>query len=123
MQRLRKNNGRYQGECIEIDQVLREIEQLAAQSGWERETLLVSQTHSLPAFRRTASSPGQRIYISTGIHGDEPAGPLAALKLFQENQWPESISLWLIPCLNPVGYVRNCRENEDGFDLNRDYRS
>ena len=122
MQRLGKNNGSYQGECIDIHEVLREIEALAAATGWEAVPLAVVENNKLPAFRRTPDSQ-QRIYISTGIHGDEPAGPLAALKLFQENLWPQNVGIWLIPCLNPAGYVRNCRENEEGVDLNRDYRA
>ena len=65
----------------------------------------------------------KHLYISTGIHGDEPAGPLAVRKLFQDNQWPSDLNLWLIPCLNPLGFVQNARGNEEGIDLNRDYRS
>src|SRR5438093_909317 len=123
MPRLGKNNGSYQGERIEIHQVLREIERLAAASGWHRDPLSISETTVLPGFRRLVQDPGARLYISSGIHGDEPAGPLAVLKLFQQNQWPERLSLWLIPCLNVGGYVLNRRENEEGIDLNRDYRS
>src|SRR5438552_13536089 len=123
MQRLGKNNGRYQGECIDIHSILREIEERAAATGWERDPLLLSQQNVLPAFRRAGAEVSPCVYISSGIHGDEPAGPLAVLKLFQQNQWPQGVSVWLVPCLNPAGYVRNCRENEEGVDLNRDYRS
>src|SRR5260221_6766296 len=103
MQRLGKNNGSYQGEGIDIHQVLAEIEQLAADAGWERDPIVVSESHALPAFRRVVSDSRERIYISTGIHGDEPAGPPAVLKPFQQEHWPDNISLWLIPCLNPAG--------------------
>jgi predicted deacylase len=56
------------------------------------------------------------------MHGDEPAGPLAALRLLQENQWPANAELWFCPCLNPVGFILNRRENGQGIDLNRQYR-
>ena len=79
--------------------------------------LLALHRPSSPATRHPS-----RIYLSTGIHGDEPAGPLAALRLLQENQWPENAELWFCPCLNPMGFVLNRRENADGKDLNRDYR-
>ena len=62
-----------------------------------------------------------RIYISTGIHGDEPAGPLAARLLLQENAWPPGLELRLCPCLNPTGFALNRRENREGLDLNRQY--
>src|SRR6266487_294300 len=112
MQRLGKNIGSYQGEGIDIHQVLAEIEQLAGDAGWERDPIIVSEGHTLPAFRRIVSHLRESIYISTGIHGDEPAGPLAVLRLFQQKHWPDKISLWLIPCLNPAGSLRNSRENE-----------
>ncbi len=64
---------------------------------------------------------GSRVYISTGIHGDEPAGPLAVRQLLQENQWPEGLDLWLCPCLNPTGFALTRRENDEGADLNREY--
>jgi len=67
--------------------------------------------------------PSTRIYISTGIHGDEPAGPLAALKLVHENRWPKNAEIYLLPCLNPTGFTLNRRESSEGKDLNRDYRN
>jgi predicted deacylase len=44
------------------------------------------------------------------------------LRLLQENRWPENAELWFCPCLNPMGFVLNRRENAGGRDLNRDYR-
>jgi len=69
--------------------------------------------------RPTSHAP--RIYLSTGIHGDEPAGPLAVRRLLQEDAWPPGVDLWLCPCLNPTGFELNRRENWAGLDLNRQY--
>ena len=63
-----------------------------------------------------------RIYLSAGIHATNLPGPLAALRLLRENHWPPSAELWFCPCLNPMGFVLNRRENPVGRDLNRDYR-
>jgi hypothetical protein len=122
MRRLGLNVDAYKGETINITQVLYDLEQLAATTGWERDPLKVSEKNALPAFRRLPANMGRRIYLSSGIHGDEPAGPLAILELFQQNQWPDDLGLWIIPCLNPSGFLLNRRENEAGVDLNRDYR-
>jgi hypothetical protein len=127
MQRLGKNHGGYRGETIDIRTVLRDIEIAAQQHGWNSEVFNQTSEFKFLALRRPpisphASCPALRIYISTGIHGDEPAGPLAALHLLQENQWPANVELWLCPCLNPMSFVLNRRENADGKDLNRDYR-
>lgn len=124
MQRLGKNRGGYHGEAIDIAAILREIELAAEQHGWNSEVFYRTAEFKLSALRRAASrnpNPPSRIYISTGIHGDEPAGPLAALHLLQENRWPNDVEIILLPCLNPVGFARNQRENGQGIDLNRDY--
>jgi len=83
---------------------------------------LVSAKQCEDGSEAETAQPSTKIYLSTGIHGDEPAGPLAALRLLQENQWPANVELWFCPCLNPIGFVLNRRENADGRDLNRDYR-
>jgi protein MpaA len=42
--------------------------------------------------------------------------------LLQDDQWPDELTFWLCPCLNPTGFPLNKRENAHGADLNRDYR-
>lgn len=121
-QRLGKNRGAYLGETIDINQVLRDDLDAARKCGWQIEEIPVSDQLDLLAFRRVVGAPRRRLYISTGIHGDEPAGPLAVRQLLQENHWPDHADIWLCPCLNPTGFPLNRRENADGVDLNRDYR-
>ena len=125
MQRLGQNHGGYHGETIEIRTVLREVEAAAQQAGWFAEVFHTSEGFNWLALRRIPSRvlrPAPRLYLSTGIHGDEPAGPLAALRLLRENRWPADCDITLLPCLNPRGFQHNRRENELGIDLNRDYR-
>lgn len=128
MQKLGKNHGGYLGETIDIRSVLREVETEAHRHNWKWETFHEQGELKLCALRRqpaTAGSDrtGKRIYISAGIHGDEPAGPLAALKLLRENRWSDQAEIILLPCLNPIGFTLNRRENAEGIDLNRDYRN
>jgi protein MpaA len=124
VKRLGKNKGGYHGETIDIRTVLRETEDAAKRHGWTSEVFHSADNFDWLALHRAAlgSQPSAKIYISTGIHGDEPAGPLAALRLIQENRWPASAEIFLLPCLNPIGFARNTRENAGGLDLNRDYR-
>ena len=124
VQKLGKNHGGYHGETIDIRAVLHDIETAAQRRGWSLEIFHDTGEFRLFALYRTcrAEAKRRRIYISAGIHGDEPAGPLAALRLLQENKWPANIELWFCPCLNPMGFVLNRRENDKGNDLNRDYR-
>jgi hypothetical protein len=132
--RLCKNINSYLGETIDIGAVLSDCLATARKHNWSIEEIQVPQKPSLFALTRPPSPITQissvdsarndhasRIYISTGIHGDEPAGPLAVRQLLQENEWPANASIWVVPCLNPTGFQLNRRENDQGQDLNRDY--
>jgi hypothetical protein len=127
VQKLGKNHGGYHGEAIDIRAVLRDVQAAAQEHGWTSDIFHESAGFKWLALHHLPPSsiihhPSTRIYLSTGIHGDEPAGPLAALKLIHENRWPKNAEIFLLPCLNPTGFTLNRRENADGFDLNRDYR-
>ena len=126
LQRLGRNIKRYSGETIDIHDVLGDCVAAARAGGWEVEEICAAPKRMLGLIRRAppgAASARQRrrVYLSSGIHGDEPAGPLAARQLLQENAWPEGLDLWMCPCLNPMGFALNQRENGDGLDLNRQY--
>ena len=65
-------------------------------------------------------SPTGGVYLSAGIHGDEPASTEGLL------HWAESntailreLPCMIFPCLNPWGLVNNSRLDEAGLDLNR----
>lgn len=74
-------------------------------------------------WRRSATQGcGSHVLISAGIHGDEPAGCLAMLRLMEEQRLAPDIEWTIFPALNPWGLQRGCRDNRDGIDLNRDYR-
>jgi len=121
MQRLGKNLGGYFGEQIDIREILREIEAVARRNHWQVEAFHTAGELKWLALRRKPAQARFRVYLSTGLHGDEPAGPLAALQLLVENSWPENVEICFLPCLNPLGFVNNRRENQQGIDLNRDY--
>jgi protein MpaA len=83
------------------------------------------ETPSVPllALTKRTAGPHPRIYLSSGIHGDEPAPPLALLRLLERGYFDARAIWFLCPLLNPVGLARGTRENADGVDLNRDYRN
>ena len=126
MQRLNKNNGGYFGETVDLKRLWRDVDQAARDHGWRSESFHQAVDFNFLALHRPPLAVGvgqsvSRIYISTGIHGDEPAGPLAAVRLLQEDHWPGGAEIILHPCLNPTGFSLNRRDNGQGIDLNRDY--
>ncbi len=67
------------------------------------------------------------VVLSAGIHGDEPAGVEAALRFIETQAETGALlncaSFLVFPCDNPYGYERDTRENWQGVDLNRRFRS
>lgn len=133
MRQLSRNHDGYHGETIAIETVLADLRTAARAQGWREELRPVPGVGGLVTLQRPAqagaapgSGPGRtvapRVYLSAGIHGDEPAGPLAVRELFVRRRWPAALEFYVCPCLNPTGIALNRRENAAGVDLNRDYR-
>ena len=70
-------------------------------------------------------------YIST-MHGDEVTGVVMCLNLsdylLTNYSFLERVStivnnadIWIVPCMNPYGYINNTRYNATGMDLNRSF--
>jgi murein peptide amidase A len=76
----------------------------------------------LRAFTKRTPGRKPRIYLSSGIHGDEPAPPLALLSMIESGDFDNRATWFLCPLLNPAGFITGVRENAAGTDLNRDYR-
>src|SRR5262245_25673703 len=80
------------------------------------------EKYSLPCFRfcgPNASDP-IRIGLFAAIHGDEPAGALAAVRFLSEMAkepvLAENFLLQIYPLCNPTGYEDNTRESRRGRD-------
>lgn len=66
-------------------------------------------------------TPGGTVILVVGvIHGNENAG-LPILDRLGELPVPAGYDLWLLPLLNPDGYVNDVRGNANGVDLNRNF--
>ena len=92
----------------------------AAEAAGFSATLLADlEAGPLVAWERPGNGP--RVYLSAGIHGDEPAGPLALLELLRQGFFTSPVQWSVCPMLNPSGLVASSRGNACGVDLNRDY--
>lgn len=86
-----------------------------------------NESYVLPRLNFTdpASADPIRIGIFAAIHGDEPAGALAAVQFLRElaahPQWAEGFHLQIYPICNPTGFEDNTRLSRRGVDLNREF--
>ena len=99
-----------------------EVRAAATRTGFEVETF--GAVGDVPMLGLTKRTPGPRprVYLSAGIHGDEPAPPLALLEMIRDGIFDGRANWFICPLLNPAGFRAGTRENADRLDLNRDYR-
>lgn len=103
---------------IDVAAFLDEFSALASARGFTARCLCETAAGPVMAWERLGDEPA--VYISAGMHGDEPAGPLAVLELLKEGAFYGGPCI-LCPLLNPTGIEAGTRENAEGIDLNRDY--
>ena len=100
--------------------LIRRWRAVARAAGLPLRKLASTEQHDLHFLRTKALGATGGIYISAGIHGDEPAATEALITWAEKNvRRLAKLPLLLLPCLNPWGLVNNVRLNEDGLDLNR----
>jgi hypothetical protein len=84
--------------------------------------------YGVPRFLFVGPSSGQapiRIGLFAGVHGDEPAGCEALVRLLlalaANPGRAEGYDLVVYPVCNPTGYEDGTRHNRDGKDINREF--
>lgn len=107
----------------DVEHVLRRWTALARQVGWSLETIV--EQGGYPVVAVSSGPVGESapsLYLSAGIHGDEPAGVLGLLGWVEENVGTlDGMDVVIFPCLNPWGVAQNCRLDDMGRDLNRSF--
>ncbi len=106
-------------EAIDWPEYHAAFREAAEQAGFQPTLLTDLEAGSMLAWERPGAGPN--IYLSAGIHGDEPAGPLALLEMLRGGFFNDAARWWICPALNPTGLAAATRENASGVDLNRDY--
>lgn len=96
---------------------------LAMEAGFIRQRMAMLDGCAMAAYLRSSALSGERptVYLSAGIHGDEPSGPLAILELLKSGFFDDRVNWLICPTLNPHGLIAGTRDNAQGVDLNRDY--
>lgn len=106
---------KYKDKRYPIDKLYKSFNKLK-QNGWIEEIICkVNFNHnnkqiSLPVISLRTPQKGKSIWIISGIHGEEPAGPNAIVDGIKEiAELGKKHSVVLLPLCNPAGYLRNWR--------------
>jgi hypothetical protein len=99
-----------------ITEIYRRLSRLK-ESRWIKETLFCQRVDlkenkrkSLPILAFRTRIKGNALWIISGIHGEEPAGPNAIAKNIKYlNKLAKKIPIVLLPLCNPSGYRRDWR--------------
>jgi len=107
---------------LKVAQLLAELRSAGLQQGFRCEEIGQKTESPLLAMTKRTPDPRPRIYLSAGIHGDEPAPPLVLLAMLQAGEFDARANWFICPVLNPSGLHRGTREDAQQRDLNRDYQ-
>jgi protein MpaA len=95
---------------------------VARKSGTPLRPLAMASGYPLFFLTSKALPASGGMYLSAGIHGDEPGSTEGLIAWAEENaERIRELPLLILPCLNPWGLVHNQRLDETGFDLNRSF--
>lgn len=73
---------------------------------------------------RKLSAGAPTVFLSGGMHGEEPAGVEGVLRWLEGGRWSQwRVNWFVLPCINPYGWERNQRWNAQRYDINRQFRS
>lgn len=72
----------------------------------------LGQVQGLPVLTARVGAGDASILLIAGTHGDEPATVEAALQTLEQEDsaWTHGLTVDVLPCTNPTGYVRHIRE-------------
>ena len=94
---------------------------LARREGWRMRKFAEADGFPVYVIESSARS-GPSLYLSAGIHGDEPAATEALITWCERRaRVLRKCEALIFPCLNPWGLQHNSRNDGHGRDLNRGY--
>lgn len=108
--------------CHNYKHLIRRWRKVARAAGLEMAAF--AQADGYEVFRLVSRQPPEGgVYLSAGIHGDEPAATEGLICWAEAH--PELLRnrpCILFPCLNPWGLENNSRNDSQGRDLNRTFQ-
>lgn len=91
--------------------------------GFVNEELMLYPLFFLSIVGKEVVNP-KDVFISAGVHGEEPAGVYTLLKFLEHDVYDflGDYCFLIFPCINPFGFEHNYRFNSNGIDVNRQFK-
>jgi len=102
------------------------VQRLRALSRSEWHVSQVGKIGKYPWFTvgRIVKQNAPTVFLSGGMHGEEPAGVEGVLQWLERRDWAQwPVNWFVLPCINPFGWERNQRTNAQRRDINRQFRN
>ncbi len=76
------------------------------------------------AIAKSSNPTAKNVFLSAGIHGNEPAGVYALLEFLEKeaDKYLADYNFIALPCLNPSGFEAGTRNNIAGINLNKNFK-
>ena len=106
------------GQAHDYKLLIKRWRALVRKNGWKIKK--IAESAGMPVYEVFSGKEdsGNLVYISAGIHGDEPASVWALYSWFEmQSESHDELSFLIYPCLNPYGLINNIRFDSDGDDL------
>ena len=104
----------------EVDGLLKRWRAVAREADLQAVSLSGKGQYPVVGLCNRGPVSGSGLYLSAGIHGDEPAAVQGLLHWAEKNvEFLRDNAVAVFPCLNPWGLSENRRESQEGHDLNR----
>lgn len=87
----------------------------------EIDALANAQGYTISGDMILSKTRGPKVLITSGIHGDELAGPFAIYTFIKRHKAELPVNITFMPLLNKHGLRHNEREDRLGRDLNRGF--
>jgi predicted deacylase len=114
---------RHYDRCVEYTDYARRILSYTSLADVAEYGRVTEEGKDYPLFRLIV--PGSRwLVITSGFHGEEPAGPLTLAESFPEivaYAKARDVGLRVYPCINPSGFEVGSRYNRSGEKPNNDF--
>ena len=106
--------------CHEVEPLMKRWRLIAREAGLKVCRWPGAERSRILALSTPQEETSRGLYLSAGIHGDEPAAVQGLLQWAEGNiSFLQNHPVVILPCLNPWGLGNNLREDEAGRDLNR----